>query len=203
MSIDLIGISGKLTSGKDTVASMIMSNSKDDWEIKKYSKKLKEIASILTGIPEENFEDQKFKNSVLPKEWSRKFRYPSYIATREEDMTVRRFLQLLGTEAIREGLHTNAWVNALFADCQDEDPPWFKAIKFSKWIVTDVRFPNEFDGIKQRGGIVIRVNRPGINTGDHPSETALDNHVFDYTITNDGTLEELEQKVITMLNTIK
>ena len=29
----------------------------------------------------------------------------------------------------------------------------------------------------------------------HPSETALDNHPFDYTIDNNGTIEELIEKV--------
>ena len=30
---------------------------------------------------------------------------------------------------------------------------------YPNWIITDVRFPNEADAIKGRGGIIIRVNR--------------------------------------------
>jgi hypothetical protein len=36
-------------------------------------------------------------------------------------MTYREFLQKLGTEAMRDGLHTNVWVNALFADYKEDE----------------------------------------------------------------------------------
>ena len=91
----------------------------------------------------------------------------------------------------------------------DEIPVEFN---FPNWIITDLRFPNELQAIKDRGGITIRVNRPVENypenhkfNGDtqsaikiahnHPSETALDNATFDYTIINDGSIEELIEKV--------
>ena len=91
---------------------------------------------------------------------------------------------------------------------------------FPHWVITDVRFPNEVDAIKANDGIVIRVNRKffthtladgskvtverGFLTGhedelfgkESPSETALDDFQdWDYVIDNDGTLEELEEKV--------
>ena len=114
-------------------------------------------------------------------------------------MTVRQLLQELGTEAMRDGLHTNVWVNALFAD--------FKFAKMSQynpshWLITDMRFPNELEAIKERGGITIRVTRDYALRGGpedpknlHPSETALDKETFDYEIVNDGTIEELVGKV--------
>ena len=100
----------------------------------------------------------------------------------------------------------------------------------SNWIITDVRFPNECQAIKDRGGIVIRVNRP-INLRfsklwklytssnkfvskagkfltwlsghdkemweklNHPSETALDDYEFDAVIENNGSIEELVDKI--------
>lgn len=71
------------------------------------------------------------------------------------------------------------------------------------WIITDMRFPNELKAVEDRGGITIRVNRKldrplkieEINSGFHPSETALDNAKFDYVIDNSGSLEELVEKV--------
>lgn len=36
-----------------------------DWRIKKFAGKLKKIASLLTGIPVENFEDQEFKKKTF------------------------------------------------------------------------------------------------------------------------------------------
>jgi len=100
-------------------------------------------------------------------------------------LTPRKLLQLLGTEAGRNIIHPNIWVNALFASY----------LKDSNWVVTDVRFPNEAQAIKDRGGITIRVTRPGTATGNHPSEIALDDAKFKYEIINDGSMEELVKKV--------
>lgn len=89
-------------------------------------------------------------------------------------------------------------------------------VKFPNWIITDLRFPNELKAIKKRGGISIRVNRSmnaingkcidkckdypnckpcGNIKPQHESETALDNATFDYTINNNGTIEDLIIKV--------
>ncbi|TXG84663.1 MAG: hypothetical protein E6R13_02880 [Spirochaetes bacterium] len=125
-------------------------------------------------------------------------------------MTVRELLQKLGTEAMREGLHTNVWVNALMADYK---PRPNKAVaeflaaeglsqsmnagqtELPNWIITDMRFPNEMEAIVEKGGITIRVVRTGTVTGTHPSETALDGHTMHYEIINDGTIEDLIEKV--------
>jgi len=68
------------------------------------------------------------------------------------------------------------------------------------WIITDMRFPNEMEAIELREGITIRVVRPDMNSLQamipaHASETALDNSEFDYEIINDGTIEDLIEKV--------
>jgi hypothetical protein len=220
----IIGVNGKIGSGKDTVGKIIQWLTKpepdgqyigfqtyDDFtleklspfKIKKFAGKLKTIASLITGVPVEMFEDQEFKQKNMSPEWG---------------MTYRTFLQKLGTEAMRDGLHTNVWCNALFADYKSKrellqvDGTWIESdtgevdfavsIKYPKWIITDMRFPNEMEAIVEKGGITIRVMRPvhvlsqenhcGIL---HPSEIALDDAKFDYEIINDGTLEDLVKKV--------
>lgn len=131
----IIAINGRIGHGKDTVGRIIqyltMPGKKfeyigvqtyDDYtleknspfKIKKFAAKLKTIASLLTGIPVEKFEDQEFKKTYLSEEWNTDF-------TEVEDkyagrMTVRELLQKLGTEAMRNGLHENVWCNALFSD---------------------------------------------------------------------------------------
>ena len=87
---------------------------------------------------------------------------------------------------------------------------------YPNWIITDTRFPNELQAVKDKGGINIRVNRPKerelilrnatsiIDTRktlepEHKSETVLDNAEFDYTIENDGTLDELIDKIRDLL----
>jgi hypothetical protein len=219
----VIGISGRLGSGKDTVGKIIqylqcynvgeitiddvINNPEHEWwleeqskfEIKKFAGKLKQIGSLLTGIPIEMFEDQDFKKLNMNTEWG---------------MTYREFLQRLGTEAMRDGLHTNVWVNALFADYypspnktleesfQEQFLTGVSEIyyKLPNWIITDMRFPNEMEAVEFREGITIRVVRQDMHSLEamipaHASETALDDAKFDYTIENNGTLDELVEKV--------
>ena len=87
----------------------------------------------------------------------------------EWGMTYREFLQKLGTEAMRDGLHTNVWVNALFADykmsyVQHPSIEYVDYKAYPNWIITDMRFPNEMDAVVERKGITIRVVR--YNVGD-------------------------------------
>ncbi len=258
----IIGLSGYIGSGKDTVGQMILDEvgcfapredmgagvrwyKDDSWEIKKFAEKLKQIASLLTGIPREKFEDQAFKESLLGDEWRElvstfdlirilgenkeywenmdkrdtdgvpmwykwalkagytpPFEYEHNRLFKDEDpwkgpfVTVRKFLQRLGTEGIRDGVHKNAWVNALFADYKEGD----------NWVITDVRFPNEAKAVKDKGGIVVRICRhidyEHTEGSRHESEIALDSWTFDYTIENRGTLDKLRDKVRRLLDAL-
>lgn len=101
---------------------------------------------------------------------------------------VRRLLQRLGTEAGRDILGENIWVDtALGRETTD------------KLVVTDVRFPNEVEGVRKRGGIVVQIQRPGVGPrNDHASETSLLNYEFDAVIVNNGTIDELHEKMINL-----
>jgi hypothetical protein len=196
----IIALSGYAKSGKNTVATIIqyllthspMDNlesivknydvngwwleGESGWEQKGFADKLKQVAYILTGIPAENFSDQDFKLTNLPPQWS----------NHGMPMTVREFLQKLGTDALRDGLHPNTWVNALMSDYKPD----------SKWIITDCRFINEANAVKKENGIIVRVNRPGIApVNNHPSETAIDGYKFDYVIENISDLKSLAKSV--------
>lgn len=173
--LDLIGISGVICSGKDTVAAIINDITDQRYTVKRFAGKLKVFTSMLTGIPVENLDDQSVKNSTLGPEWS--------------NMTVREVLQRLGTDAVRDNLHKDAWVNALFSDHNSR----------CRWIIPDTRFPNEFAAIRNRGGIIVRVERHTEKRDLHPSETSLDGFDFDYTIQNNKGITELTDKVTVML----
>lgn len=274
--INLIGISGKMGSGKDILGKIlqmipestnreIIEFIKEDYslidsnyQIKKFADKLKDIACLLIGCTREQLEDREFKEKELGEEWWY-YKYGDSLYSyktektllirvmnseflepcNEEDLnncliklTPRKLLQLLGTEAGREIIHPNIWVNALFADYPNKDTYILDnpdlalfgskvksvelEIKKPNWIITDVRFPNEAQAIKDRGGIVIRVNRLTEEQkiaslkaranrpnnaiklalkNEHPSETALDDYEFDITIDNNGSIEELIEKV--------
>lgn len=206
----IIGISGYSGVGKDLVGQMIQNSDPSKlWEIKKFAGKLKTIASMLTGIPERNFEDQEFKKTSLGPEWD----VPATASlvngiidlSEMRPMTVREFLQKLGTNAIRNGLHSNTWVNALMADYEcvpaDRAPGGWDC---DNWVITDVRFPNEAKAIKDKGGVIIRIDRPGIRAiNAHPSETSLDQWDFDYKIANVSDTVALEFTVLNILKELK
>jgi len=260
----IIGVSGYAGSGKDTVGKLIQIatcvpgsirtpieelladydnqqwwlEEQSGWKIKKWAGKLKVVASMLTGIPIEKFEDQEFKKTYLPEQWNfwtislidngklllQHGRYNtkeeaegfipflkhSYGEFRMEytvgmqQMTVRQFLQELGTDALRDGLHPNTWVNALMADYKPG--PFFPEVpaedhaKLPNWIITDTRFPNEAQAIKKAGGFIIRVERPGTSAiNAHPSETALDDWEFDYRIANASDMIPLFLRICVIL----
>jgi hypothetical protein len=227
----IIALNGYAGSGKDTVGNILQYLStknpnpqttlkevlenpiehqwwleeRSNWEIKKWAGKLKQIASILTNIPIGKFEDQEFKQSELPTEWDINLQGNGH--TIPLPFTVREFLQRLGTDAVRNGLHRNAWVNALMSEYVINKEHFNDIANgrevgdgYPKWIITDTRFPNEAEAVKQKGGIVVRVNRNGVKpVNSHPSEVGLDNWDFDHVIENNGSIEDLIEKVKAIL----
>jgi hypothetical protein len=205
MKANIIGINGRINHGKDEVAKIIQYltfiNSKKEfnnyctydhfkdssltmmspWQVKKMAYKLKQIASILLNVPVAKFEDRDFKDIQLPVEW--------------DYMTIRTFLQKLGTEAMREGLHQNTWANAFWSDFDEYN---------DHWLITDIRFPNEYESVKDRNGIMIKVVRDiEIPKHEHESETALDSYRFDYVINNSKDINHLISEVETLLKDLK
>lgn len=78
---------------------------------------------------------------------------------------IRGLLQRLGTEAGRVVLGDHIWVDTALRRIEGA----------SRYVFTDVRFPNEAEAIEGRGGVLWRVVRPGTEpVNAHPSETALD-----------------------------
>jgi hypothetical protein len=169
----IIGISGKIGSGKSTLTKLLLSRTKD-FEHKSFAGKLKYITHYMTGLDLDSMYTQEGKNTFLP-EWG---------------MTVGTFQQLLGTNAIRTGLHDKAWIISLFSDYNSD----------CKWIIDDVRFKNEAYAVKERGGFLIRIEGDPAkiranSTRDmsHPSETDLDDFdEWDSLYKNVGTLANLE-----------
>jgi hypothetical protein len=189
----IIGVSGKIGSGKDLVgliiqylsmvdtkafdklrktdgspltledhfnATKIYAN-KSTWQIKKFADKLKECASLILGIPREDFEKIEVKNRELGEEWNyakvtseKTFGQPKRYATQTDahkhavqlrnqiagsdftaqsfNITVRDFLQQFGTDACREIVHPNFWVNALFSEYDKVDINEFTSKPISK-----------------------------------------------------------------------
>lgn len=254
---NLIAISGKMNSGKDTVGKIIQiltnyphmstnlvvenlnkETSNNVFQIKKFADKLKDCVCLLLGCTREQLEDEEFKNTPLGPEWdvwvnnSSKTKNPPRLSLTEPNaffndaggvshrkLTPRLLLQLLGTDCGRDIIHPNIWVNASFAAWKPVLNKWDGQGNnmLPNWLFTDMRFPNELSAIESRKGVTIRVNRLSnpVDNGDgsitivphqesfkvcvHESEIALDNAVFDHVIDNNGTLEDLVEKVKELL----
>lgn len=188
----ILGLSSKAGAGKDLSASLIKELYPSyNFETRKFAGKLKQIVGILTGKSVEELELPEVKNSQLSPEWG------MLIGGKIEIPTYRQVLQWVGTEAMRDVLHTNVWCNALFADykgnCKKGN---CECNCYPNWLISDVRFPNESNAIKERGGLLIRLERPNLILMDHPSETSLDDYNgFDAVIENNGTIEDLKNKL--------
>lgn len=114
----------------------------------------------------------------------------------ELGVTLRSMLQTIGTNWGRQCVHTNVWT--MLAEKRA-----LKALKSYGVIFDDMRFPNEFDMIKRNGGRCVRIIRPGPARGDTQiAEGLLDNHEFDFTIYNNGTLDDLKLNVSYVANDI-
>lgn len=216
---NLICITGVTGSGKDTVAKALLylaasnkySNSLKSfeecsfeeaafsnlgWEVKRFAGPLKNFVAEVLGVTRRQLEDRTFKESTLGDEWG--------------NHTPRSIMQLVGTEVGRT-IHPNFHVNALFSkyipidiipghnyrdngrgELIDEDD--FEYM-YPSWIIPDCRFDNEAKTIKERGGIVIRVNRDMPNTNSHASNAGVSNEYVDYELYNNGTIEDLINQV--------
>ena len=179
--IQLIGFSGRRGSGKDTVAHLIQQLQLErQWHIRSVGEPIKAVCAALAGEEVAPYFSQQGKTELLP----------AFNRTRGE------MLQQVGL-ALRQW-EPDIWVQAFFSQL----PP-------NQYIlIPDVRFPNEADLIRHRGGLMLRVEgdplqQRGDGTRDdsHPSETALDHYPhFATTLYNTGSVTDLEQQVKELLN---
>jgi hypothetical protein len=114
---------------------------------------------------------------------------------------VRRFLQVLGTEAVRDHLGEDSWVNALDLAIEQAGDP-------IDVVITDVRFPNEARYIQENEGMMVRINRLDENgevfdnglAKDHPSEAFIESLPVDFDIV--ARTGELETVVYPLIDSL-
>lgn len=179
----VIGLSGKSGSGKDTVADIIC-NSTERKDIIRYKNSfadgIKDVLLFGLNLFNDYEEIEKNKNS--------KDYIPNFTMY-GEPMTTRQALQNVGQE-FKKIFGEDVWVKSLKNTIGDN----YK-YNFILTIITDVRFENEFDFVKNElGGKMILVTNPNSNNYEHISEKPIDRE-YDYIIENNGTLKELKNKV--------
>lgn len=183
----IIGLSGYARSGKDTVGDYL--KLRHNFEKFAFADKLRECVLALNPIVgvSKTFRsgDGGMSVAIGPvrlNEVIEEYGWDGYKESYYGD-EIRGLLQRMGTEVGRNMIADDIWVRELDG-------------KRGNIIVTDMRFPNEYERVKRNGGQVWRINRPGTEPANpHISEVSLDNHDFDVTLTNDGDLEDLYFKV--------
>lgn len=175
----IIGLSHKRCRGKDTTADYLCY--RYNFHKVAFADALKEAARTIFGLSQEQLYGE-LKQSRDPF-WNR---------------TPRELLQLLGTEAGRNIFGDDIWIKALYRK--------ISAHPERSFVIPDARFLNEVEAIKSWGGYCIRIDRnipfdPLID--NHPSETELDGYEdWDYTIDNNGTIQDLTSHVDYILEQI-
>lgn len=173
----LIGISGKIGAGKTTTSQCIkeiLAEMGYESEEVLFAASLKDIAAAMTGQDRYLFDDRAGKE-LYSQIWR---------------CTLGQLLQKVG-EWARSMAGPDIWIRKLF----DRYDP-----KTCNWIISDVRYPNEADTIRDRGGFIIRIDRDliyrsdiiGARDPEHASETAMDNYgEFRYQIANNSSKTDL------------
>lgn len=111
-------------------------------------------------------------------------------------MTYREMLQKFATDFIRDTVNKDFWVNYLAENYTE-----FSAQnRYNLIAITDVRFNNEAQWIKDRGGIIIEIFHPDVKPLEHASEKQIDPLFVHTTITNDGSKKKLRNNLEVALN---
>ena len=103
---------------------------------------------------------------------------------------MRRLLQDVGVSA-RHHLGEDVWINAALSTPTESDG----------LVITDVRFINEANAIKARGGEIWRVMRPGVTAvNSHISETEMDGYGCDQLVDNSGDFKDLSIEIASLIS---
>ena len=123
----------------------------------------------------------------------------------EEDTKPRTLLQEIGTDIVRMKIDNEFFIKRIIDDIK------VYSYYFDVITVSDIRFPEELDIIYNSFKNVYKINvvRPNYennlnsNEKKHITELALDNYNnYDYTIINDSSLNDLNMKVINMIDEV-
>lgn len=171
----LIGICGAAGSGKDTLAEGIARI--DVYYVYHFADPIKNALNAMFGWGPVYWKDREWKEK--PIDWL--------------GVSPRVLAQTLGTEWGREVIDQEIWLKVAQEKYRKMGG---KAVINTKsngeiaamgMIVPDVRFENEARWIKEAGGILFKVHRPGIEeVAAHSSESADLTPWIDYTILNDA-----------------
>lgn len=176
----IVGLHGKKRVGKDTIYQIIQSIHPDATRIA-FADRMKESLAALFGLYAKDIEYLKETNPSIE----------FVVKDKKHSLSWREIIQRYGTESHRDIFGQDFWIDTILPLKKDYYP------NDRLVIVTDVRFKNEAERIIQLGGHVIQVTRPQLlNNDSHISEEPLPSYCISDNICNDGSFEDLKEKVI-------
>ncbi len=166
----LIGLTGHARTGKTTAANHLASE--HGFETYAFATPLKEGVAAIFGLNVEDL-DGDAKEELIP--WLGR--------------SPRQLMQLLGTEFGRDMISANLWVD--LAE-QNLDALAELVPHATGFVISDVRFENEADYIRKRGGLVVHITRSDApDVSPHLSELGVAAQPQDLVINNDAELKDL------------
>jgi dephospho-CoA kinase len=169
----IIGLSGYARAGKDTVAKIL---------VEEYGYSRIAFGDIIRSAiyslnPIVTYDGMRLQHLVDLEGWEIAKSVPE----------VRRLMQTMGTEVGREIIDPQIWVELTLSTTKPND----------KIVIPDVRFRNEAEEIKYRGGQIWRISRIDKDApiNSHRSESEMDDWTFDQYVANNGTIGDLQEEV--------
>jgi hypothetical protein len=206
----IIGVCGFIGTGKDTIADYLVNI--HQFRRESFANTLKDAVASVFGWDRELIEGRtrqarEWREQVDPW-WASRLDMPN--------LTPRWVLQYWGTEVCRRTFHDNIWIASLENKLRNSS---------DDIVISDCRFPNEINSIKNAGGIVVRVARGpdpawyntavGANAGIssdqallkqlvvHASETAWAGTDFDTVLDNNGSLDHLYTQITDLVQGLR
>ena len=210
----LIGMCGRAGTGKDTAAKILV-----DLDLVTYSYALaspiKRCINALFGW-DERHSDGALKEVMCWAPISNvgwiEFKRLVIVTGLSQLTTAEELLSRLVVELVSEGLDETReiWTSPRIAyqvfgtevGRKIRDTIWLDLAPTVDVVITDVRFPNELDWLRSKGGILIKVEGPRRSKGvvsKHSSESFVDQMVPNMVLVNDSTLESLKNNLLSQL----
>jgi len=178
-------------SGKDTVADFLVKE--HGFHRDSFAKSLKDAVSAIFGwdraLLEGATQESRMWRERIDPYWSNKL---------NKAVTPRYILQHWGTEVMRGHFHDSIWIDSFTARYTG-----------GNIVLSDTRFINEINTIRDLKGKVVLVRRGPIPTQQemqqrsvHQSEWDWIGQRFDYEIDNSGNLEDLRTQVGVMIRSL-
>ncbi len=172
----LIGLIGPAGSGKDTVRRMLEDLNFTGLAFADPIRQMLRELLLSNGIDDAYIDDRDLKEAPIP----------------QLGVSYRQLAQTLGTEWGRSLLHKDFWLRLAAAYMQS----LMQEGLASRFVISDVRFENEAAWIREHGGQIWRIERPGLApVRVHASETGIRDIAVDLVIDNGGDLVQLADRV--------